>query len=400
MTLPQGWKSIALDTVLEKVTLPVNVERLREYREIGIRSHGKGIFHKPPAIGETLGDKRVFWVVPDALILNIVFAWEQAVAVTSAREDGMIASHRFPMYRPHDGKCDVNFLLQYFKTRRGKEFLELASPGGAGRNKTLGQREFERLQVVMPDTKEQSKIAKTISTWDSAIDTQRQLMRNSKERKAGLISILLESRTLLHSHRSSWTDVEFGDIAVLSKERFDPKTSAHQQWCIELEHIDQGTGALVGHARTTPASSTKGRFKSNDVLFGKLRPYLGKYWLADREGVCSTEIWILRARQKKCLPEFLSCLVQTETFMRAANASSGSKMPRADWDVIESTAFQIPPIDEQARLANVIRTLDLEITCRTRFVEILERERSALALQLLTGKRRFRFDELTAATVL
>lgn len=96
MTLPKGWKVTALGSVLNRVTLPVAVDLSREYREIGIRSHGKGIFHKSPVTGESLGDKRVFWVVPDALVLNIVFAWEQAVAVTSSQEAGMIA-HRDQM---------------------------------------------------------------------------------------------------------------------------------------------------------------------------------------------------------------------------------------------------------------------------------------------------------------
>jgi type I restriction enzyme S subunit len=106
MTLPEGWKLAALASVLERVTLPVRVEASREYREIGIRSHGKGILHKPPVTGESLGEKRVFWVVPNALALNVVFAWEQAVAVTSQNEDGMIAS-----YRPIRAQCDIRFLL-------------------------------------------------------------------------------------------------------------------------------------------------------------------------------------------------------------------------------------------------------------------------------------------------
>jgi len=71
----------------------VDVKQEELYREIGIRSHGKGIFHKPPVFGESLGNKRVFWVKEDSLVLNIVFAWEQAVAKTTSDETGMIASH-------------------------------------------------------------------------------------------------------------------------------------------------------------------------------------------------------------------------------------------------------------------------------------------------------------------
>ena len=133
---PKSWTVKSLGSVLERVSCPVIPDVL--YREIGIRSHGKGIFHKKPVLGKSLGNKRVFEVHGDCFVVNIVFAWEQAVARTTSNEVGMIASHRFPMYRPVDGLCDVDFLLYYFKTKKGKYLLELASPGGAGRNKTLG----------------------------------------------------------------------------------------------------------------------------------------------------------------------------------------------------------------------------------------------------------------------
>ena len=90
--VPEGWTVRSLGDVLERVSKPVKPEPKRLYREIGIRSHGKGIFHKEPVSGESLGEKRVFEVVPDCLVLNIVFAWEQAVARTTVAEIGMIAS--------------------------------------------------------------------------------------------------------------------------------------------------------------------------------------------------------------------------------------------------------------------------------------------------------------------
>jgi len=125
--VPEGWAVRAMGEVLERVAKPVSPEPKKLYREIGIRSHGKGIFHKEPVSGESLGDKRVFEIVPDCLVLNIVFAWEQAVARTTAAETGMIASHRFPMYRPKGDACDVDYLTYFFKSKRGKSLLELGS---------------------------------------------------------------------------------------------------------------------------------------------------------------------------------------------------------------------------------------------------------------------------------
>lgn len=181
------WEQDRLDTFIERVNNPVDVEKATEYREIGIRCHGKGLFHKDKKSGEELGNKRVFWVHPHALIINIVFAWERAVAVTSEHENGFIASHRFPMFIPKEGKSDLDYLLYFFLSPKGEYLLNLASPGGAGRNKTLGQAEFSKLKVTLPSLKEQQKIAQFLQSIDKKVDSVAQQVEQTKQFKKGLL---------------------------------------------------------------------------------------------------------------------------------------------------------------------------------------------------------------------
>jgi type I restriction enzyme S subunit len=187
------WKSRKMRDLIEKVSKPVEVETNRTYREIGVRSHGKGIFHKDPVTGAAIGSKRVFHVVPDAFIVNIIFAWEQAVAFTTKYEDGMIASHRFPMYLPKSTGCDVRFLKLAFLTPMGKRLLGIASPGGAGRNRTLGQDEFEKLEVVVPEGDEQTSIADAVLAADGRIATETNKLAALKTHKQGLMQQLFPS---------------------------------------------------------------------------------------------------------------------------------------------------------------------------------------------------------------
>lgn len=183
-----SWHSKKISSLLSKAVIAVNVESEKMYREIGIRSHGKGIFHKEPVLGKIIGEKRVFQVVQGALILNIVFAWEQAVATTSANEAGMIASHRFPMYVAESDKCDVEYIKNFFLTNEGKRLLGVASPGGAGRNKTLGQKEFENLEILLPvSVDEQTKIAKCLSSLETEIAVESVLLQTLKAHKIGLM---------------------------------------------------------------------------------------------------------------------------------------------------------------------------------------------------------------------
>lgn len=183
-----AWKKQKISSLLTRSVTPVNVEADDVYREIGIRSHGKGIFHKEPVLGKALGDKRVFKVEENAFVLNIVFAWEQAVAVTSSAEREMIASHRFPMYKPVERKSDVYFLKYFFLTNKGKELLGIASPGGAGRNKTLGQKEFDNLEFLSPiNIEEQAAIARCLSSVDDLINSQANRISALKTHKKGLM---------------------------------------------------------------------------------------------------------------------------------------------------------------------------------------------------------------------
>lgn len=169
------WQIFPVKKILKRYSNSVDVDVNISYRQIGIKSHGKGIFHKEAVLGSELGNKRVFWIAEDKLILNIVFAWERAVSKTTTKEVGMVASHRFPMYEPVKELLNLDFILYFFLTPRGKSYLELASPGGAGRNKTLGQNEFEKLKISIPSIEEQNEIVTFVNEIDTRIkllDTQ------------------------------------------------------------------------------------------------------------------------------------------------------------------------------------------------------------------------------------
>jgi type I restriction enzyme S subunit len=177
-----------------RVRIPVEVDPNREFTEIGIRSHGKGIFHKEPVLGSALGDKDVFWVQPDCLTFNIVFAWEQAVAVTTVAESGMIASHRFPMYRPKADLLSLRYALYYLTSQEGKIALQLGSPGGAGRNRTLSQEAFQKIAIPVPPIEEQHRIADVLTVMDAEIHLLRQYLDALKKQKRGLMQLLLTGK--------------------------------------------------------------------------------------------------------------------------------------------------------------------------------------------------------------
>lgn len=217
-----NWITDRIDHFLVRYVNSVDVELDTEYKQIGIRSHGKGIFHKDPVTGKELGNKRVFWVHPDAFTVNIVFAWEQAVALTSSEEEGYIASHRFLMFLPKQNRADLKFVLLFFLRKRGKHLLELASPGGAGRNKTLGQENFAELEVTFPQREEQEKIASFLGAIATRLTQLRRKHELLQTYKRGVMQKIFSQQIRFKRDDGKpfpeWKEKKLKDICSLIKD--------------------------------------------------------------------------------------------------------------------------------------------------------------------------------------
>ncbi len=187
--------------------------------------------------------------------------------------------------------------------------------------------------------------------------------------------------------KQHWQKIELNEILSISSKKFNPIGNNENKKCVELEHLSQETGKLLGYTNSSEQQSIKNSFEEGQILFGKLRPYLKKFWKAEFEGVCSSEIWVMNG--KKVKNDFLFYLVQTEKFNQIANVSSGSKMPRADWNYMSEIPFDIPPLKEQEKIAEILTTWDEAITKQTELLEAKELLKIALMQKLLSGKVRF-----------
>lgn len=174
----EGGPVLPMSEAAPLVRRSMDVEPSETYLELGIRSFGKGTFHKPPITGASLGDKRVFRIEQDDLLFNIVFAWEGAVAVARPEDQGRVGSHRFLSCVPRSDLATPRFLHYHFLTRKGLDQLGQASPGGAGRNRTLGMKALAGIRVPVPPIEKQiwfdrlQESAHSISSLQAEADTE------------------------------------------------------------------------------------------------------------------------------------------------------------------------------------------------------------------------------------
>ncbi len=137
------------------VRRPAELDSTTVYPELGIRSFGRGTFHKPALTGFELGSKRLYRFESGDLVFMNVFAWEGAVAVAKPEDAGRFGSHRFITCVAKLDVVTAGFLCFYFLTDEGLEKLRDASPGGAGRNRTLGLNALGNIEVPAPPMEKQ-----------------------------------------------------------------------------------------------------------------------------------------------------------------------------------------------------------------------------------------------------
>jgi type I restriction enzyme S subunit len=175
-----------------------------------------------------------------------------------------------------------------------------------------------------------------------------------------------------------WREVHFSECAKRVSEVVQPGQVAGSTPYIGLEHIVEAGLRLNGHSYSSSATSAKLRFKRGDILFGKLRPYFRKVVRPAFDGVCSTDIWVVRASHGVDQSYLFYLMASEEFIVKASEGSTGTRMPRADWSYLSIYAIPLPPLPEQRRIAKILGDLDDKIELNRKMNETLEQLARAL----------------------
>ena len=198
---------------------------------------------------------------------------------------------------------------------------------------------------------------------------------------------------------TEWQALRLSDFAELGKDQFKPDQNADFKY-IGLEHIEQEKLRLNSVGHSSEVASNKFFFKTGDILFGKLRPYFRKVVKAKFDGVCSTDIWVVRAK-KYYSQDFLFYFLANWQFIDTANAGEGgSRMPRADWNFLKDTEWALPDKEEQKAIAAVLSSLDDKIDLLHRQNQTLEAMAATLFRQWFLEEAGEDWEEVTLDDVI
>lgn len=269
-------------------------------------------------------------------------------------------------------------LLNYSIYNRFRPFVE----GTA--QQVLSLRKLGNLIYPLPPLSEQEAIAEILTQQDRLIDLKQRLIDEKLRQKKYLMQTLLTGKIRLPGFKDKWKTKTLGEILEMRKTKIDPKSTKQNYPCIDLEHINGEKACLIGSSDSLQSLSVKTQFYKGDILFGKLRPYLRKIIIAPFDGVCCSEIWAFSV-SNNTNNYFVFQYLRLDRIIAKANITTGTKMPRSDWDSFQNIAIPLPPLPEQEAIAEVFSTADEELSLLERELEQEKLRKKALMQLLLTG---------------
>jgi type I restriction enzyme S subunit len=173
--------------------------------------------------------------------------------------------------------------------------------------------------------------------------------------KGGVNSTLLPERI-----PESWEICQILDILERVSNRVDPDKIESQDY-ISLKHMGKGEPRVRKCGTSDEVSSKKYRFSEGDILFGKLRPYFRKVALSKTEGVCSTDINVIKSTEKVDRDFLFYTLFRQDFINIADKTSTGTRMPRADWKKLDELKIALPSLEEQEKISQILYKIDSKI---------------------------------------
>ena len=327
---------------------------------------------------QTLNDDgiRVSKVFPADTILITIAANIGDTTITQypvACPDSVVA------IQPKQDKVNTIFLKNVIDLQKDN----LDSQATQNAQKNINLQVLKPLKLIVPLKEEQTQIASFLSAVDEKISQLTQKHQLLSQYKQGMMQKLFSQQIRFKADDGSefgeWASEKISKVFTNKSKSFNPLLNESLP-CIELEHLSQNTGQILGTVNSSDQQSTKNLFEPNSVLYGKLRPYLRKFAKPQFKGVCSSEIWVLTGL--KISNDYLFQFVQSEQFTELTNIQSGSKMPRADWNVIADAEIEFPCLGEQTKIANFLSSIDQKIEVVAQQIEQAKTWKKGLLQQM------------------
>lgn len=242
--------------------------------------------------------------------------------------------------------------------------------------KNIDVKAFKKIKIPLPPIEVQKEIVEQIEVKQNAIEHAKAIIENLERERRYFVQSL---RKLEHKLET------MGEIFEKVNEQINPQTVEGRTVYIGLENIESNSGRLTGeiNADMDSIKSAKSVFKKGDILFGKLRPNLNKVWFADRGGICSTDILVLRSKSENIIPKLYTFVLRDEKFnSEVMKGLRGAQLPRINFEYLSSLKIPVIPTEIQKRMVEEMEQEEEIITSNRKLIEVMEKKISAVLSEI------------------
>lgn len=260
---------------------------------------------------------------------DLLFAREAPVGPVVSIPDSLNVApgQRTVLLRPDPVVVDSKYLYYKISSPVVQAYTMNLSMGSTVTHLNIA--DVRSLDIELPSLCEQRAIVEVLGTLDDKISMNRVLASTSDDLVRAWYSTLPPSE----SHF-------LGDIVDNVRVQLDPE--GHFSDYVGLEHLPRRHMWMSGSGDSSHVKSMKSEFHRGDILFGKLRPYFHKVVSASVDGICSTDIFVMRAKDPKMQGFALAALSSDETISRCGAFGAGTRMPRVSWKDLANCPIRWP----------------------------------------------------------
>lgn len=274
-----------------------------------------------------------------------------------------------------------NYLYYFFLSPLGKERLNEITIGSTQSALTI--QGLKSISINLPPLHEQKAIASVLSSLDDKID-----LLHSQNKTLEAMAEALFRQWFFEEAGEDWEEGCLGDFAVNVTKSAKVADIKSDDVYIGLEHIERRNISLVNTGLGGDVESNKYCFKKMDILFGKLRPYFHKVCFAPFDGICSTDILVIRPKKKHLFGYCLFAFFQNDVVEYANLGSGGTRMPRTSWETLSQYQVAVPDESKLIKFNEIAQSFVEKIEQNQKQIRTLEKLRDTLLPKLMSGEVR------------
>lgn len=254
-------------------------------------------------------------------------------------------------------------------------------------------RELLAVSVPVPPIGEQQRITRVLRGKFADLNRARSALTDQLE-AAGKLSAATLHDVFCCDAAEAWPERQLGDVIVLRNEIIHPRDMPKGEILfVGMEHVESNTGQRIGSVPIDLAKLTgrKARFYPGDLVYGYLRPYLNKLWLADRDGCCSVDQYVFTVRADLAETEFVAHFMRSDAYLKTAPVGlTPGQLPRIRTDEMAAVPMRLPDLETQRTIVRELNeSLDLARALRASISDqlaALDRYPAALLRDAFAGR--------------